>query len=204
MAGTDQDRLAIFETQADELIPRYDALDPKTVYGPVRDLLPPAPAWVADIGAGTGRDAAWFAGKGARVLAAEPVAAFRAYAQSAHASQRISWLDDRLPKLRVMRRQGRAVDLVVMIAVWHHLHADERPAAMAALRDLMAPRARLILSVKKRPGAETAHDAGITHTLALASEQGLTLKAKRAAPSVQPANQALGATWTWLVVDAPA
>lgn len=60
-----------------ELIERYEAFDPAVLSAPVLDLLPQTPGRVADIGTGTGRDAAWFAAQGHRVLAVEPVPALR-------------------------------------------------------------------------------------------------------------------------------
>ena len=43
---------------------RYESAVAQTVHGWLVDLLPPAPALVLDVGAGTGRDAAWLASRG--------------------------------------------------------------------------------------------------------------------------------------------
>jgi protein-L-isoaspartate O-methyltransferase len=39
----------------------YEALDPASVHAWIDGLLPSAPALILDVGAGTGRDAAWLA-----------------------------------------------------------------------------------------------------------------------------------------------
>jgi protein-L-isoaspartate O-methyltransferase len=51
---------------------RYESVAAETVHGWLVDLLPNAPALVLDIGAGTGRDAAWLASRGLEVVAVEP------------------------------------------------------------------------------------------------------------------------------------
>jgi hypothetical protein len=62
---------------AAELLPRYEAVSSSNLYSSVAHLLPEPGSTVINIGAGTGRDAAWLAAKGSRVLAVEPVGAFR-------------------------------------------------------------------------------------------------------------------------------
>lgn len=47
-----------------------------------------------DVGAGSGRDAAWLASLGYEVVAAEPAAGMRIEAQRRHPDPRIRWLDD--------------------------------------------------------------------------------------------------------------
>ena len=51
---------------------RYESVAAETVHGGLVDLLPIAPALVLDVGAGTGRDAAWLASRGLEVVAVEP------------------------------------------------------------------------------------------------------------------------------------
>jgi protein-L-isoaspartate O-methyltransferase len=47
---------------ADAVVPQYEAADPATLHAWFQDLLPIHPAAVLNIGAGSGRDAAWLAG----------------------------------------------------------------------------------------------------------------------------------------------
>jgi protein-L-isoaspartate O-methyltransferase len=79
---------------------RYESVAAETVHGWLVDLLPNAPALVLDVGAGTGRDAAWLASRGSEVVAVEPSGAMRAEAQRLHPSPSIRWISDSLPGLR--------------------------------------------------------------------------------------------------------
>lgn len=58
-------------------ITRSDSLSCDEIYAPVADLLPAEPGRILDLGAATGRDAAWLARKGHRVVAVEPVKTLR-------------------------------------------------------------------------------------------------------------------------------
>ena len=87
------------EAATPELISRFDNLDCREIYTPVIDLMPSTPCRIADIGSGTGRDAAWFAAQGHDVLAVEPVSELREPGMQLHPSDKITWLDDSLPGL---------------------------------------------------------------------------------------------------------
>ena len=64
-----------YETNARSAAERYESNDPEIVHRWWRDQLPVTPAAILDIGAGTGRDAAWLAELGHDVIAVEPVQA---------------------------------------------------------------------------------------------------------------------------------
>jgi SAM-dependent methyltransferase len=53
-----------------KVVGSYEALPPERLHRWLDGLLPAVPALVLDVGAGTGRDAAWFAGLGHDVVAA--------------------------------------------------------------------------------------------------------------------------------------
>ena len=184
-----------------ELIAGYDALPPEQIYASVRDLLPTAPARIADIGAGTGRDAAWFAGQGHRVLAVEPVRAFREAGMALH-GDRIEWLDDQLPELTGLQSRG-PFDLVLLCAVWHHLDSAARARSMPVLAQATAPGGRLILSLRHDPNADgrLSFPAPPEEAIALASEAGLDLTHRAETESVHAESRARGVRWTWLVLE---
>ena len=137
----------------DELVARYEAISSHQVYAPVFDLLPIEPARIADVGAGTGRDAAWFAGLGHRVVAVEPVGELRAAGMVLHSDLPIEWLDDRLPGLEKTQARG-AFDLVTLCAVWQHIDNEARQLALANLARMIRPGGRLIMSLRHGPGAK--------------------------------------------------
>lgn len=112
-----------YEAVSEDWIARSEAISPERLFAPVADLLPAAATRVADIGAGAGRDAAWLAARGHRVVAVEPVARFRRAGMARHRSPAITWIDDRLPELA--RLQGpEAFGLVLLTGVWRQRPAD--------------------------------------------------------------------------------
>jgi SAM-dependent methyltransferase len=184
-----------------ELIAQFETIPPSEIYEPVLDLLPPPPARVVDIGAGTGRDAAWLASQGYSVLAVEPVAALREAGMRLHASTGVEWLDDRLPDLP--QAQLRApFDIVVLCAVWHHLTDDERRCAMGSLARLVATGGTLILSLRHGPEVpgRPAYPIIPEATVALAESAGFRLLRRKGVESVQSGNRAAGVHWTWLAL----
>jgi len=186
-------------TATPDLIARFDAIAPTLLYRPVIDLFPGAPSRVVDIGAGTGRDAAWLAAQGHEVLAVEPVAALREAGEALHRDAGINWSDDRLPALG--RTRG-PFDLILLSAVWHHLPDAMRITAMMRLAEIAAPGAIAILSL--RHGAASpdrpVHPVAPEVTIGEAAAAGLRLLRRVEAQSVQKGNQANGVTWTWLAL----
>lgn len=186
-----------YQASAPLLIAPYEALSCREIYQHVLDLLPGVPSRVVDIGAGTGRDAAWLAGQGHQVTAVEPVPAFRAAGRGLHPDDGIIWCDDRLPGLASIP-STQQFDLLLLGGVWQHLSPAEREEAWPNLRNLMAPGALMILSVRHGPGAagrpvfpvldQDVRDA--------ARNLGLTIVRQVQAGSIQPGNQAVGVRWT--------
>lgn len=200
------DQQSIFEgyaADADDLVPRFEALQTEVVLAPVLDLLPANPCKTLDVGAGTGRDAGWLIERGYHVLAVEPVSELRQAGQALHQGRNLDWLDDSLPLLTRTRARGETYDLILCVAVWQHLAAEQHELALASLAFLAAPGGRVILSVRHGPGApnRTCFAADTDRLVAAGREQGLTLFARRRAGSVQPRNQRAGVTWDWLCFD---
>jgi SAM-dependent methyltransferase len=193
--------LSGYAAAAAELIPRYEALDPAALYAPVLPYLPAAPGRLLDVGAGTGRDAAWFAARGWQALAVEPVAAFRA-AGARHGAA-VAWLDDALPDLA--RVAGPPFDLVLVNAVWHHLDPAARTRAWPRLATLTAPGGALVLSLRHGPAPpdRPGFPAPAAEALAHARAAGFRPAFVQDRPSLQPANAAAGVAWTWMALAAP-
>ena len=114
-------------------------------------LIPAVPSHVLDIGSGTGRDAAWFAAQGHRVVAVEPTEALRLPAMALHRSPRIEWLDDSLPDLALLRSRGDSFDLVMLTAVWMHLDVQQRRQAMPNLAALVRGGGTVIMTLRHGP-----------------------------------------------------
>ncbi|MFA3918618.1 class I SAM-dependent methyltransferase [Ruegeria hyattellae] len=193
--------LAAYDAATDTLTQRLEALNTATILQPVARFLPTGPARVLDVGAGTGRDAAWFAGQGHQVWAAEPVDSLRQAARDLHGSADISWLDDGLPDLTRASAQGFGFDLVLVNAVWHHVPPAQRAASMTALAGLTGPGGRLILSLREGPSdpARPAFPAEVDKTIAEAEAHNLRLERRSWVEAVQPENRRSGVIFTWLV-----
>jgi len=94
---------------------------------------------------------------------------------------------------------------VLVIAVWQHLPPVEHREAIGVLADKLAPRGRLILSLRHGPGAAArpCHPADAERIVAYAKDAGLELRMRRSAESVQQRNRDLRVTWTWLCFERP-
>lgn len=138
-----------YDAHAAALAPAYEALEPEVLYGWFADLLPQAPALVLDVGAGSGRDAAWLAGLGHDVVAVEPSAALRVEAERRHPGAAVRWMADRLPGLPAVHRLGLAFDLILLSGVWQHVAPGERARALRKLLGLLRPGGVLVLTLRR-------------------------------------------------------
>ena len=191
-----------YAEEADELFRRYEAIPAADAHRAVRHLMPATPSRVCDIGAGTGRDAVWFAGQGHRVVAVEPEDAMRRRAMALHRSPAIEWLGDSLPELLHLRRRGETFDLVMLTAVWMHLDAAQRRQAMPNLAALLRSGATLMVKVRHGPvpPGRRMFDVSSEETIELAGLQGLHPVLNLRTESQQAQNRAAGVTWTHLVL----
>lgn len=191
-----------YAADAPELIPAYEALRPEEVLAPVLDLLPRRLSPILDVGAGTGRTAAWLAGHGHSVVASEPVAPLREAGLTLH--PQLQWIGDRLPHLPAVSALGERFDLILVIGVWQHLPVDGHRDAIAVLSRLLAPARRLIISLRHGPGAASrpCYPASADDLCAIAAAEGLRLLRRQETGSIQQANRDKGVTWTWLVFEA--
>ncbi len=189
-----------YGAQAAALIPRYETVPFEVGHAAILDLMPQTPSTVLDIGSGTGRDAAYLAGKGHHVTAVEPTDAFRSYAETNHPSPNIVWIDDALPQLVSLNDQAACFDLILLTAVWMHLDDAERCQGMAVLSRLLRPGGLLTMSLRHGPvpTGRVMYAVSADETLSLARRHHLTAVRKRHTDSVQEPNKSAGVTWTRL------
>ena len=140
-----------YAEQADALVDRYESRSFAEIHTRVLPLLPKAPGWVRNIGAGTGRDAAGFAALGYDVVAVEPTRAMPAHAERLHPSPRIEWIDGSLPDLACLASQQGSFHGVMMTDVWMHLDPLQRRTAMPNVARLLA-RGGGVLALSLRQG----------------------------------------------------
>ncbi|MFS2134342.1 class I SAM-dependent methyltransferase, partial [Telluria sp. Tellsp131] len=75
-------------------VTQYESLSFEDVHADQIGKLPAPGSTVHDIGAGSGRDAAWLAAKGYDVVDVEPTEAMLDHARAKHTTSRIQWLSD--------------------------------------------------------------------------------------------------------------
>jgi SAM-dependent methyltransferase len=169
--------IPFYEQHAARLAGQYESLDFNEVHSGLLDLLPPAGGVVLDVGAGSGRDAAWFAANGYEVVAVDPSDAMLAQARQLHPSDKIRWLSDSLPDLARVPRLGLRFDLILLSAVWMHIRPEDRQRSLRKLATLLAPNGRIAISLRLgAPDAERAmHEVSLQELSSLALQFGLRI-----------------------------
>lgn len=194
-----------YANEADDLFGRYEAFDLEAVHDAVMAFYPPPPVRVLDVGAGTGRDAAWFDKAGHSVTAVEPCDALRLRAMKLHPSPTIEWLDDSLPKLSLLKAQEASFGLVHLSAVFMHLDIEERRIAFPALATLLKPGGRLVLRVRHGPVPEgrCMFEVPVDEMHALGACSGLDcLQSVKRDPAGE-VNRRAGVSWMNYVFEKP-
>jgi SAM-dependent methyltransferase len=187
-----------YADEAEELFRLYEAFPAAEAHRAVLHLIPAAPSRILDIGSGTGRDAAWFAAQGHRVVAVEPTDAMRLPAMALHPSPRIEWLDDSLPDLALLRARGERFDVVMLTAVWMHLDAQQRRQAMPNLAALVRMGGTVIMLIRHGPvpAGRRMFEISAEETIELARMQGLQPVLNVRTESTQEQNRLAGISWT--------
>ncbi|TJZ99712.1 class I SAM-dependent methyltransferase [Actinacidiphila oryziradicis] len=140
--------MAGYGENADALAGQYESVAFEVVHREVLHLIPAAPRTIADIGAGTGRDAAALADRGHRVVAVEPTVELRQIGQRLHAGSAVEWVDDALPALTSLHG---SFDLILLSAVWMHLDEQERFHSMRRIHELLKSGGHVIMSLRHGP-----------------------------------------------------
>jgi SAM-dependent methyltransferase len=142
---------AWYDSRAADLCRRYESLSAASVHAWLADRLPSFCGRALDVGAGSGRDAAWLASRGFDVVAVEPAPNMIAEAQRLHRGSRIQWLDDSLPSLARTVRLGGGFDLILLSAVWMHVALHDRQRAFRKLVSMLNPGGRMALTLRQGP-----------------------------------------------------
>jgi len=113
-----------------------------------------SPLAVLDIGAGTGRDAAWISAKGHNVTAVEPSTSMLTIAKNLHPSGQINWVRDDLPQLERLETATNEFDFILLNAVWMHILPEDRSASFQRLKRLLSPDGSIFVSLRLGPVSE--------------------------------------------------
>lgn len=189
-----------YAEEAEDLLRRYESISAAETHKAVLHLIPAATSRILDIGAGTGRDAAWLAGMGHRVVAVEPTDAMRLPAMKLHPSPLIEWLDDSLPELALVRGRGEPFDLILLSAVWMHFDLAQRREAMPNLAALLRTGGALIMRVRHGPvpPGRRMFEIPDQETIDLAGAHDLHAVLNLRVESALQANRDAGVSWTHL------
>mgnify|MGYP006422547305 CR=1 FL=1 len=143
--------MSVYDRRPSDFLTRYESVAANEIHESWLSLLPTTRLLVLDVGAGSGRDAAWFAEQGHEVVAVEPADALRQGAQDLHPSPRIQWLDDRLPGLNAVHDLDYRFDLILLNGVWMHVPPSRRKRAFRKLTTLLKPGGHLVFGLRSVP-----------------------------------------------------
>ena len=139
-----------YTTNAQRLSQQYDSLSPEQVHAGWLPHLPavqPSSNQALELGAGSGRDAAWLASMGWDVLAVEPSSGLRDIGQKTTAKQSVRWLDDTLPQLiSISESYDSSFRLILASAMWMHLTPQEQVLACERLQQLATNDAVIVIT----------------------------------------------------------
>ena len=198
------DVVAAYDSQADILVERYEAVSSERMLAEVLPVIPGGSEskLALDVGAGTGRDAAWLTSLGYKVVAAEPAAGMRRIAAEKHGSHGIRWVSDSLPSLDHVHGLGLAYNFVLLSAVWQHVAPADRSRAFRKLATLMKPGGVLVMTLRHGPAPSGMQ----MHTTSTAEIEGLArahgLEVLRVAASSDQGGRA-GVTWDVMALRMP-
>nr|WP_289711838.1 class I SAM-dependent methyltransferase [Aeromonas taiwanensis] len=175
--------LDYYQRHAPELAARYQLVSPRAVHGDWLTVLEPwlvaAPRQLLDVGAGSGRDAAFLAGlhPGHTLVAAEPCQALAQLGEAHTQGHSVTWVNDALPALSHVTGQ---FDLILLSAVWMHLPPADRPRALARLGALLSPEGYLVLSLRLVISEQEAREramfpVSVEEVVRLAAEEGMVV-----------------------------
>lgn len=137
-----------YEEESAALLSRYEAVTFEQVHADLVPFLPARAGNALDVGAGSGRDAAWLARHRWAVVAVEPSNSLREGGRNLHAATNIRWLDDSLPALNETKRLGIIFDLVLLSAVWMHVPPSGEQISFRSIALMSGPGTILNMTVR--------------------------------------------------------
>ncbi|QNU63988.1 class I SAM-dependent methyltransferase [Vreelandella titanicae] len=143
--------MRFYDDHADRLFDQYQSLSFENAHGEWLHQLPEQAGLALDVGAGSGRDAKALAERGWQIMAVEPAEKLRSLGQSHTHERDVSWIDDTLPALNCVRQLSQRFQLILVSAVWMHLHPNEQQRALRVLSSLLAPGGLLVITCREGP-----------------------------------------------------
>ena len=196
----DKGRRRSSDLEAREAAARHEAVDAWEINRWLLDLLPKGKACILDVGAGSGRDAAWLAGLGHDVVAVEPDAALRRENERYHPDGTFRLLSDSLPTLAATCRTGLSFDVILLNAVWMFVAPGQRERAFRKMVTLLKPGGVIALTLRPGEIRRGMHAASIDEIERLARRHGAYVDRTGNAPDLLGRRQV---KWTQVAVRVP-
>ncbi|WP_415643800.1 HNH endonuclease domain-containing protein [Sphingomonas antarctica] len=135
-------------------------------------------------------------------MAVEPAAAMRSEGSRRHPSERIRWIDDRLPTLDAVHRLALAFDAILVAGVWQHVAPGGRERAFRKLGTLLKPGGVLVITLRDGPApvGRPMHDTSLGEVEVLARSHGLEILR---VDHTEDAMARTEVTWTTVVLRLP-
>ncbi len=191
-----------YNDHAEQLAVSYESLEFEDVHRQSLHLMPNSGQAVLDIGAGSGRDAAWFARRGCDVVAVEPAKDLLSVARELHKEPQITWLDESLPGLERTTNLGLAFDLVMLSAVWMHIAPNEKPRAFRKIANLLRPGGLIFMSLRHGSfiDGRESYPSVLDEIEKLPRDNGLTVLQTHKSEDLQ---SRAGVSWETIVIQSP-
>ena len=197
----DNGRRRLSDLEARDAAARYEVVNAQEVNRWLLDLLPNGKACILDVGAGSGRDAAWLAALGHDVVAVEPDAALRRENERHHPDRTFRLLSDSLPTLAATCRTGLSFDFILLNAVWMFVALGQRERAFRKLVTLLKPGGAIALTLRGPVDVERGmHVASVEEIEHLARRHGAYVDRTGNAPDFLGRRQI---SWTQVLVRVP-
>ena len=143
-----------YSKNADYLVEQYEKITTEVIHKDWFHLIPDTKSLILDIGAGSGRDAAWLAKQGHEVIAVEPADRIREKAKKLHPLPAIQWVKDTMPSLKKVSELELKFDLILLSAVWMHINTNDRKRTFRKLTNLLKPGGKLIITLRHGPTSD--------------------------------------------------
>ncbi|MBO2660796.1 class I SAM-dependent methyltransferase [Shewanella algae] len=192
-----------YNDNASVLAQQYQSLSAHDVHSAWLTLLQnPAlqgPLQILDVGAGSGRDAAFLANyrSGNQVVAVEPATTLAVLGKEHTHGLAVSWWNASLPDLTGIDGE---YELILLSAVWMHLPPEQRPSALTRLAELLSTQGILIISLRLTITEDdklnrNMFDVSVAELACMANEAGLQCQLMD-----EPETDKLGRPISWQTV----